>query len=111
TQEVGVGMAIRHTGLPSRSGSFYWRTAGPIGSMGGGGGGGGDVGGWLFAGFEWGRLRDWGLVGAGGRVGLEAAVVAVIQVTADDMQDSGDRDGQQGAQEPEQLDPDEDADQ
>src|SRR4029453_13906599 len=70
----------------------------------------GDVAGWLLAGFEL-RPGHGDVVGAGGWFGLEAAAGAVVEVAADDMEDSGYRYGEQGAQEPEQLDPDEDADQ
>src|SRR5215211_9273642 len=65
----------------------------PIGS----GAGGGDVAGLLLAGFQGLGLRHRDLVGAGGRFGLEAALIAVVDVAADDMEDSGYRDGEQGA--------------
>src|SRR5512132_2596194 len=44
---------------------------------------GGDVAGLLLTGFGWSRPRHWDLVGPGGRVGLEATVVAVVEVAAD----------------------------
>ena len=53
----------------------------------------------LLAGFGWSRLRYRDLVGPGGWFGLEAASVAVVEVAADDMEDSGDRDGEQRPEE------------
>src|SRR5512132_4397891 len=73
--------------------------------------GGSDDRGELLTGFEGAGLGDRDLVGPGGRFGLEAAAVAVIMVAADDMQDPGHGDGEQRAEESEQLHADEDADQ
>jgi hypothetical protein len=62
--------------------------------------GGGDVRGWLLTGFEWSRLRHRDLIGAGCRVRLEAVTVAVVDVAADHMEDSGHRDGERAPRNP-----------
>src|SRR4029450_846214 len=85
-EQVMLVVRCASTGV---SGCRVGCVAGPIGSA---VGDVGDVAGWLLAGFEL-RPGHGDVVGAGGWFGLEAAAVAVVEVAADDMEDSGYRDG------------------